>query len=161
MVTLHVERTIAASPQRVFDWLADPANLTTAPLSLRAGFVKGWSEPDVGALREVTAVGVWFREEITAYDPPRSYSYRILRSFPAFDHEGGTLTFTPRGDSTHVDWVTTYAHPARAGGKAMEAVTSRLLRWNFRAILAGCAKALEGHGVTTAAPARRGRSRRS
>jgi uncharacterized protein YndB with AHSA1/START domain len=24
MVQLHVERTIAASPERVFDWLADP-----------------------------------------------------------------------------------------------------------------------------------------
>ena len=148
MVTLHMERTIAASPQRVFDWLADPANLTTAPLSIRAGFVKGWSEPGVGALREVTAVGVWFREEITAYDPPRSYSYRILRSFPAFDHEGGTLTFTPStstpsGEGTHVDWLSNYTHPVLAGGKALEAVTYRLLRWSFRALLDACAQALE------------------
>ena len=128
---------------------------------MRAGFAKGSSGPGVGALREVTGVGVWFREEITAYDPPRSYSYRILRAFPAFDHEGGTLTFTRRGDSTHVDWVSTYSHPARAGGKVMEAATSRLLQWSFRAILAGCAKALETDGLTTAASARRGRSRRS
>lgn len=161
MVALHLGRTIAAPPERVFDWLADPANLTTAPLSLRAGFAKGWSGPGVGAVREVTGLGAWFREEFTAYDPPRSYSYRIVRSLPTFDHEGGTLTFTPRGDSTHVDWVTTYSHPARAGGKVMEAVTSRLLRGSIRAILAGCAKALESDGVTTAAPARRGRGRRS
>ena len=82
-------------------------------------------------------------EEITAYDEPRSYSYLIVRSFPAIDHEGGTLTFTPAGDGTHVDWVTTYTHPARAGGKVMEAVSSRVLRASFEAILAGCAKALE------------------
>jgi uncharacterized protein YndB with AHSA1/START domain len=143
MVKLHVERTIAASPERVFDWLADPANLTAAPLALRAGFAKGSSGPGVGALREVTGLGMRFREEITAYDAPRSYSYRIVRSFPAFDHEGGTLTFSPAGDGTHVDWVSTYTHPARAGGKAMEAVSSRLLRSSFLAILAGCAKALE------------------
>jgi hypothetical protein len=37
MIKLHVERTIAASPERVFDWLADPVNLTAAPLALRAG----------------------------------------------------------------------------------------------------------------------------
>jgi Polyketide cyclase / dehydrase and lipid transport len=92
----------------------------------------------VGAVREVTGVGVWFREEITAYDAPRSYL--IVRSFPASNHEGGTLTFTPSGDGTHVDWVTTYTIPARAGGKVMEAVSSRLLRSSF---LAGCAKALE------------------
>ncbi len=144
MVNLHVERTIAASPERVFEWLADPVNLTAAPLALRAGFAKGSSAPGVGALREVIGLGMWFREEITAYDAPRSYSYRIVRSFPAFDHEGGTLTLSPSGDGTHVDWVTTYTHPARAGGKVMEAVSSRLLRSSFLAILAGCAKALEG-----------------
>jgi uncharacterized protein YndB with AHSA1/START domain len=150
MVTLHVERTIAAPPQRVFDWLADPASLGTAPLALRARFAKDSPGPGKGAVREVTGVGMWFREELTAFDAPRSYSYLILRSFPAFDHEGGTLTFTPSGDGTHVDWVTTYTHPARAGGKAMEAVSARLLRWNFNAVLAGCAKALESSGTSTA-----------
>ena len=143
MVQLHVERTIAASPERVFDWLADPANLTASPLVLKAGWAKGSSGPSVGALREVTGVGVWFREEITAYDAPQSYSYLILRSFPPSDHEGGTLTFTPSGDGTHVDWVATGTIPARAGGKVTEAVSSRLLRSSFLATLAGCAKALE------------------
>jgi uncharacterized protein YndB with AHSA1/START domain len=143
MVQLRVERTIAASPERVFDWLADPTNLAASPLVLKAGCAKGSSEPGVGAVREVTGVGVWFREEITAYDAPRSYSYLIVRSFPASNHEGGTLTFTPSGDGTHVDWVTTYTIPVRAGGKVMEAVSSRLLRSSFLAILAGCAKALE------------------
>ena len=143
MVQLHVERTIAASPERVFNWLADPANLTASPSVLKAGWAKGSSGPGVGALREVTGVGVWLREEITAYDAPRSYSYRIVRSFPPFDDAGGTLTFTPSGDGTHVDWVTTHTIPARAGGKVMEAVLSRLLRSSFLATLAGCAKALE------------------
>ena len=77
------------------------------------------------------------------YDAPRSYSYLIFRSFPPVDHKGGTLTFTPSGDGTHVDWVTTYTIPARAGGKVMEAVSSPLFRSSFGAILAGCAKALE------------------
>jgi uncharacterized protein YndB with AHSA1/START domain len=149
MVKLHAERTIAAPPEQVFDWLADPANLATAPLALKAGFAKDSSGPGVGALREVTGVGMWFREEFTAYDAPRSYSYRIVRSFPAIAHQGGTMTFTPSGDGTHVDWVTTYTHPALAGGKVMEAVSSRLLRSSFLAILAGCAKALESYRPTT------------
>ena len=148
MVKLHVEGAIAASPERVFDWLADPANLTVAPLALRARFAKGSSAPGEGAVREVTGLAMWFREEITAYDAPRSYSYRIVGSFPAFDHDGGTLACNPSGDGTHVDWVTSYTHPARAGGKAMEAVSSRLLRSSFLAILAGCAKALEVRPAT-------------
>lgn len=144
MVELHIERTIAAAPERVFDWLADPAGLTAAPAILRARWAKGSSGPGVGALRQVIGLGTWFREEITAYDRPRAYSYRIVGSFPPFDHDGGTLTFTPSGDGTRVDWLTTYTHPARAGGKIFESVSRPLLRSSFSAILAGCAKALEG-----------------
>jgi hypothetical protein len=98
----------------------------------------------VGALREVIGVGAWFREEITAYDRPRSYSYLIVRSFPPLKHEGGTLTFTALGDGTRVDWLSNYTHPLHAGGKLMEAVSCPSLRVNFLAILTACAKALEG-----------------
>ncbi|OHV05132.1 SRPBCC family protein [Mycobacterium talmoniae] len=143
MVEIHIERTIAASPERVFDWLADPASLTSAAAVLRARWATNVSGPGEGAVREVVGLGAWFREEITAYDPPRSYSYLILGSFPPLEHEGGTLTFTPRDDGTHVDWLTRYTHPAYIGGRLLEPVTSRLLRSSFSAVLAGCAKALE------------------
>ena len=148
MVEIHVERTIAAPPEHVFDWLASPESLTVAPAVLKAGWATGYSAPSVGALRKVAAIGAWFREEITAYDRPRSYSYLIVGSFPPFNHEGGTLTFTPSGGGTHVDWLSHYSHPALAGGKLTEAVTSRLLRSSFSTILAGCAKALESQSST-------------
>jgi uncharacterized protein YndB with AHSA1/START domain len=140
---LHFERTIAASPDQVFDYLADPRSLQAVPTVFRARYANGSSGPGKGAVRVVTGAGVYFREEYTAYDPPRSYSYRILRSVPAFNHEGGTLTFTPEGGSTHVDWVTTYSHPAWSGGKALEVVSSRLARWAFPVVLDRCAEALE------------------
>ncbi|OBA85214.1 polyketide cyclase [Mycolicibacterium elephantis] len=145
MMELHVERTIAAPPERVFDWLADPKSLKAAPPVFGAKLADGSSEPRKGAVRVVTGAGIWFEEEYTEYDPPRSYSYRILRSVPGFVHEGGTLTFSPvdAGAGTHVDWVTRYTHPLWSGGKAFEPVSSRLLRWSFRAVLDGCAKALE------------------
>jgi uncharacterized protein YndB with AHSA1/START domain len=143
MVEIHLERTIAAPVEQVFDWLADPAHLAAAPLALTGGWAKGSSAPGAGAVREVIGIGTWFREEITAYDPPNSYSYLIVRSFPPFDHEGGTLTFTASGNGTHVDWLSNYTHPARAGGKLLEAVSYRMLRSSFLAILNACAKALE------------------
>jgi uncharacterized protein YndB with AHSA1/START domain len=143
MVEIHLEKTIQAPVDEVFEWLADPASLTAAPLVLRAGWAKDSSGTGAGAVREVTGVGTWFREEITAYERPRSYSYLILRAFPAFNHDGGTLTFTPSGNGTHVDWITHYTHPARAGGKLMEVMSERLLRSSFGAILDACAKALE------------------
>lgn len=143
MIELRVERTIAAAPERVFDWLADPESLKAAPPVLSAKLAKSSPELKAGAVRVVTGAGTWFEEEYTAYDPPRSYSYLILRSVPGFIHEGGTLTFTPKREGTHVDWVTRYTHPLWSGGKAFEPVSSRLLRWSFLAVLDGCAKALE------------------
>jgi hypothetical protein len=95
MVEFQVERTIAASAERVFDWLADPANLTAAPVILKVRWVNGSSGPGEGALREAIGLGGWFREQITAYDRSRAYSYRVVRSIPPLNHEGGTLTFTP------------------------------------------------------------------
>jgi DivIVA domain-containing protein len=57
MSQVHVERTIAAPPQRVFDWLLDPANLTVSPVLRKAGWAKDSSGPGVGAVREVTGFG--------------------------------------------------------------------------------------------------------
>lgn len=143
MVEIHLQRDIAAPVEQVFDWLADPANLAKAPLALRAGWAKDSPGTEAGAVREVFALGMWFREDITAYDRPRSYSYLIVKSLPAFNHDGGTLTFTPSGKGTHVDWLTIYTHPLHAGGKLMEKVSRPLLTSSFNALLTACAKALE------------------
>ncbi|MCV7099813.1 SRPBCC family protein [Mycobacterium palustre] len=142
MVEIHVERTIDAPVEQVFDWLADPVNLAAAPLALRARYAKDSPGPGAGAVREVLCVGSWFREEITAYDRPRSYSYLIVRSVPPFNHEGGTLTFTASESGTHVDWLSHYTHPVRAGGRLLERVTYPLLRSSFSAILDACARRL-------------------
>lgn len=143
MVFVEVQRTIRAAPELVFSWLADPANLTAAPLILRAGWAAGTVAAGVGAVREATATGIWLREEITDYNPPWSYSYRIVSSFPAFGHELGTMNLSAVVDGTQVDWVSRYSHPIRGGGPAMNAITSRLLPWNFNAILRRCAMDLE------------------
>src|SRR5258707_14904548 len=111
MVGFHVDRKIAASPERIFAWLADPANLAAAPVILKVRWVKE------GALREAIGLGGWFREQITAHDRPPAYSCRDAPSFPPVHHEGGTRTFTPSADGTHVAWQTTHKHPAYAGGE--------------------------------------------
>jgi uncharacterized protein YndB with AHSA1/START domain len=143
MVEIHLERTIAAPVEQVFDWLADPVNLAAAPLALKGRWAKGTSGPGPGAFREVIGVGTWFREELTAVDRPHSYTYLIVRSIPPFKHEGGTLTFTAANQGTHVDWLTNYTHPVAAGGKVLEALSRRMLRSSFLAILNACANALE------------------
>ena len=63
MVQIHEERTIAASPERVFDWLQDPANLTVSPVLRKAGWAEGFAGV---AVREVTGIGYWLHEQITS-----------------------------------------------------------------------------------------------
>jgi Polyketide cyclase / dehydrase and lipid transport len=118
--------------------LHDPANVTVSPVLRKAVWAKGSSGPGVGAVREVTGFGFWLHEQITAYDAPRSCCYIVVGSLPASQHNGGTLTCTPSGDGTHVDWVSDYKVPARGGGKVMEVLTAPLISFNLRAILAGC-----------------------
>jgi uncharacterized protein YndB with AHSA1/START domain len=143
MVQIHEQRTIAASPERVFAWLLDPANLTISPWFRAAAWVKDSSGPGVGATRELKGFGFWVHEQITAYDPPCGCSYRVVAGFPPA-HQSGTLTCTPSGDGTYIDWVSDYTIPARGGGKVVEVLTGPLIRsFAFRAILTGCAKALE------------------
>lgn len=152
MVQLHVERNIAGAPDRVFNWLADPANFA-APFASSIGFTAGYvggSPPNLGAVRDVNGFGhTWFREVITAYDPPRSYSYRVVRAFPPVDHHGATMTFTPVADGTHVDWVSTFTYPVHLGGRVMDAVSSRLVRRSFLTILSRCAEAFERNRRST------------
>ncbi len=143
MVEIHLQQTIAAPVEKVFDWMTDPVNLAAAPLVFKAGWTKSTPAPGADAVREVAGIGAWFREEITAYDRPHSYSYLIVRSFPSFKHEGGTLTFAASGNGTHVDWLTNYTHPLWAGGRLLEAVTRRLLRSSFLSLFTACAKDLE------------------
>jgi len=144
MAQIHAQLTIAASPERVFDWLLDPTNLSISPVIRKARWANGSSGPGVGAVREVTGFGFWLHEEITAYDEARSYSYRVVGSFPPSEHQGGAVTCTPTGDGTDVTWVSGYTVPVRGGGKVMEVATAPLIRsLIFRAVLAGCAKALQ------------------
>jgi hypothetical protein len=62
MVQGHEQRAIAASPERVFDWLLDPANCHRhQPDRLSVFHKAGWATdstgPGAGATREVTGIG--------------------------------------------------------------------------------------------------------
>ena len=146
MVTIIVERTIPAPPEDVFAWLVDSSNYTDAALCLREKRTRdGEGAPyGVGAIREIVGIGAWFREEITAYDAPHTFSYLIIKSVPPMKHDGGTLTITPTAGGSHVHWKTSYTHPGGATGRALEKVTEPVLRTAFNGTLKACEKGLAG-----------------
>ena len=77
----------------------DSARLTTAGHPDRAG---------VGAVREITTMGMTFAEEILTFEPPRLLEYRIIRSSPLpIEHRLGRCELISHGSGTEVKWTTT------------------------------------------------------
>jgi hypothetical protein len=141
MVTLTVERHFDAPPARVFDWLADSSNFAASPLVLSERRTRdGDGAPyGTGAIRQITALGAWFMEEITHYDPPYEYGYLIRTSFPPVRHEGGTVRVEPTPQGSKVTWTTQFSAPL---GGPVEWGYKRVLSLAFGSILNAAEKEL-------------------
>jgi len=143
MPDIRVEKSFTAPPPVVFAWLENSHNYTATPLCLwEKRAVDGKEAPyGEGAVRLVLGMGAWFKEEITAYEPPRYFEYHITRSVPRFEHRGGRVLVEADGEGSKVTWTTSYSVPLLSGGAAFEKLSATLLRTSFKGILDACAKA--------------------
>ena len=91
--TVTVRRFIAAPPEVVFDLIADNSAWGRWAIGLESEReAEGHDHPDgVGAIRKVGRAPVASREEITAFDPPRSLSYKLLTGLPLQDYEASVM----------------------------------------------------------------------
>jgi uncharacterized protein YndB with AHSA1/START domain len=105
--TITVTRVIPAPAEKVFDVLADHANYKSFPGVKDSRLVKE-GKPDrngLGAVRWINAGTIQFEEEITAYDRPRRFDYRITKCSAPLEHQGGSLRFEAIGGGTLVTWT--------------------------------------------------------
>ncbi len=137
MRTLHVTRTIASPPEPIFDRLADHAGYGSFRPIHSAELVREGDPPPngVGALRRIKVRPLTFDEEITAYERPSRLDYLIVKLNVPFDHQGGTITLTPQGGATRVDWRTTFRVPVPVIGAAIELPWLITLRRGFSQVL--------------------------
>jgi uncharacterized protein YndB with AHSA1/START domain len=107
METVVVERTISAPRAEVFDWISNAHNYTRVPVVFHEHLAeRGADAPyGLGAVRVIFAAFGWFRERITAYDPPHSFDYHVYLSIPPARHENGRVILDDLGGSTHVTWT--------------------------------------------------------
>ena len=107
MVSYRVAGHSTASPERVFEVLADGAGWSrwAGPM-----IVKSWWEREgtpapggVGAVRALGMKRVGSREEIVAYDPPTHLAYTILSGLPVRDYRAD-VRLTPDGSGTRIEW---------------------------------------------------------
>jgi uncharacterized protein YndB with AHSA1/START domain len=137
MRTIHVTRTIPAPAEGVFDLLADHANYDRfRPIHGSELLREGKPPPNgLGALRRIKVWPLTFEEEITAYDRPNRLDYLIVKLNVPFQHDGGSIRLTTEGDTTHVDWRSTYSVPTPVIGGPEELVWLPVLKRGFRRVL--------------------------
>ncbi len=153
MVTFAVERKIGAPAEEIFDWLADSSNYESSPLVLRERRVRDGEQAPygVGAVREITAIGAWFRERVTLYERPREFRYVIEKSLPRIKHDGGSIVLEQLEECTRVVWRTSYTVPTVWGGALTARALEAPLRWSFTTLLTAAERALTGPPASSAA----------
>jgi hypothetical protein len=109
MQTITVTHTIKASPEKIFDILADHANYKLFPgISDSKLLTPGKRDKNgIGAVRQIDAGRARFVELITRYKRPLRLDYRIVKSFPPVQHEGGSVKLEQIADGTRVTWTST------------------------------------------------------
>ena len=137
MRSVHVTRTIPGPPEPIFDLLADHANYDRfRAINASELLREGDPRPNgVGALRSVKVRPLSFEEEITAYERPTRLDYLIVKLNAPLDHRGGSITLTPEGEATRVDWRSSFSVPTPLVGGLQELVWQPVLARGFRRVL--------------------------
>jgi uncharacterized protein YndB with AHSA1/START domain len=94
---------VAAPAETVFAVLTDHRGYARiSPLRSCTLEREGTPAPNgVGAVRRLVLVGPPLREEVTAFEAPRHFGYRLLSGLPVREHTG-EVTLTAAGDATDV-----------------------------------------------------------
>jgi len=150
MATFTLERTIAAPPDVVFDILTDHRRYA-AITPLRGSELEREGDPapnGVGAIRVLRAVGPAMREEVTAYERPHHFSYRMLSGAPVRDHVGDVKLEPAVGGTRVVYRIDSTPSPPLVGHAALA-----VLRVAVAQLLAGIDREAERRGkVAPAGP---------
>ncbi len=129
--THAIERTvrIAAPVQTTWDAIANHEAMSKwAGLGAVLRTVDGAPDRDGrGSERLLTLPGVAsITEQVTAYEPPTSYRYRVTRGSPFICHQG-EIRLRPSGEQTELTWSIRFSPKLPGTGRPLAIVLSRLL----------------------------------
>ena len=99
-----INGTVKASPDTVFDVYLDHRGYENLMSVIRKAELEREGDPapnGLGAIRKLHLIGATVREEVTQYERPAKYSYRMLSGLPLEEFKA-TVTFTPSEEGTAV-----------------------------------------------------------
>lgn len=105
MASFTLRASIAAPVEVVFDVLTDHREYASMT-ALRSSTLEREGEPasnGLGAIRVLRLVGPPIREQVTAFDPPRLFAYKLLSGAPVRSHTA-TVTLAQQGTQTVLTW---------------------------------------------------------
>ena len=130
-VTFEVSTTVNSSPEDVFEYLTDPANVVewnsqaieVPPVDDDMGVGTTW-RPVVKGIFGSSELPM----ECTVYEPPHRFGYRTTAGLVGdrVQNTGAEYTCTPLGDQTRLAWSGTIETHGVA--KILEPLLSRMLR---------------------------------
>lgn len=106
MAEFAIKGTVRARPETVFDVYTDHRGYAKLIAPISAAELEREGEPapnGIGAIRVLRMRGATVREEVTGFDRPGRYSYRMLSGAP-LDRFEATVTFEPHDGDTAVTY---------------------------------------------------------
>lgn len=142
MIEFTLTRTNSAPVEAVFDLLTDHANYKNISLLRTSEFVRaGEPEPNgVGALRRMSVIGPAQIEEITEFERPTRFAYRLRSGLPVRDHVG-TVELAQTEAGTHIAYCVRSTPSLPIPGLGL--VLGMVLRQGISGMLDGIVRAAE------------------
>ena len=119
MTEFVIRKTVAAKPETVFDVFTDHRGYAQLVGLIRSSELEREGEPapnGVGAIRVLHMPGATVCEQVTEYERPDHYSYKMLSGVPLHDYVS-TVTFTPTEQGGTAVAYSVSADPAVPVGK--------------------------------------------
>lgn len=128
MATTTASATVNRSSDHVWAVLVDHEGMSSWGPGLSVS-LQTEGTPDrngLGAVRKISAPGPApaIIEEVVAFEPNRTFGYKALAGVP-FKNYGGTVTLTPQGTSTRIDYSISIDERLPVVEKAAAALVAR------------------------------------
>jgi uncharacterized protein YndB with AHSA1/START domain len=134
MASFTLQSTVAAPIELVFDVLTDHRGYSKLT-PLRSSTLEREGEPapnGIGAVRVLKLAGPPIREEVTEFDAPSRFAYKMLSGAPVKSHTGTVELASSGAASTDVVWrvdsTPSIPVPAAVWAAAVRPVINLLLR---------------------------------
>ena len=147
MADIERRRTIAASPEAIWDVLADFVAISSWVDNIDHSCILVQDAAPVGTTRRLQVGRDTLVERIVQFDPPRTLAYEIEGLPRRLRAVTNSWTLRPSGESCVVALTSTVEIGARPSQQLAERAVCRVLARQSDAMLAGLAKRMESARV--------------